>query len=334
MRAREFRCRRPRRWPHRRVGGAARPACRQMRSRPPSPRNARCPRLVTVAELPASPAWIRAATCCGFISAPQMQLVYKKAASGPIGATGRGRGIIPTMDSALTDENLVDVARQALNVEIDGLRAQLPRLGADFARACRICLDCQGASWSPAWANRATSPARSPRRSRAPARRPFSCIRRGEPRRRRHDHARRRGARAVQLRRNRRDPDASCPRSSASACRSSPLPAIPARRSRALATVHLDIGVPAEACPLNFAPTASTTAALGCRRCARRRAAQGARLHRGGFRALPPGRSSSADGCCCTSRTSCAPARTCRKCAPRHAACRGLDGSDRARASA
>jgi arabinose-5-phosphate isomerase len=28
------------------------------------------------------------------------------------------------------------------------------------------------------------------------------------------------------------------------------------------ATVHLDIGVPAEACPLNLAPTASTTAAL------------------------------------------------------------------------
>jgi arabinose-5-phosphate isomerase len=30
-----------------------------------------------------------------------------------------------------------------------------------------------------------------------------------------------------------------------------------------IATVHLDIGVPEEACPLNLAPTASTTAALG-----------------------------------------------------------------------
>src|SRR5208282_6238188 len=30
-----------------------------------------------------------------------------------------------------------------------------------------------------------------------------------------------------------------------------------------MSTVHLDIGVPAEACPLNLAPTASTTAALG-----------------------------------------------------------------------
>src|ERR1022692_1821755 len=33
-------------------------------------------------------------------------------------------------------------------------------------------------------------------------------------------------------------------------------------RVRGIATVHLDIGVPAEACPLNLAPTASTTAAL------------------------------------------------------------------------
>src|SRR5882762_3895093 len=43
-----------------------------------------------------------------------------------------------------TDEALVDLGRQALNIEIEGLRAQLPRLGVEFARACRICLDCRG----------------------------------------------------------------------------------------------------------------------------------------------------------------------------------------------
>src|SRR6202162_4741646 len=43
-----------------------------------------------------------------------------------------------------TDEALVELGRQALSVEIDGLRAQVPRLGAQFARACRICLDCRG----------------------------------------------------------------------------------------------------------------------------------------------------------------------------------------------
>src|SRR5258707_4866305 len=48
------------------------------------------------------------------------------------------------MNPDYTDEGLVELGRQALNVEIEGLRAQLPRLGTDFARACRICLDCRG----------------------------------------------------------------------------------------------------------------------------------------------------------------------------------------------
>jgi arabinose-5-phosphate isomerase len=48
------------------------------------------------------------------------------------------------MNADLTDARWADLGRQALSVEIDGLRAQLPRLGADFARACRICLYCRG----------------------------------------------------------------------------------------------------------------------------------------------------------------------------------------------
>src|SRR6202034_4567977 len=48
------------------------------------------------------------------------------------------------MNSDYTDEGLVELGRQALTVEIDGLRAQLPRLGTDLARACRICLNCRG----------------------------------------------------------------------------------------------------------------------------------------------------------------------------------------------
>jgi arabinose-5-phosphate isomerase len=43
-----------------------------------------------------------------------------------------------------SDEALADFGRQALTIEIDGLRAQVPRLGAEFARACRICLACRG----------------------------------------------------------------------------------------------------------------------------------------------------------------------------------------------
>ena len=48
------------------------------------------------------------------------------------------------MNPDFTDEDLVELGRLALTVEIDGLRAQLPRLGRDFARACRICLNCRG----------------------------------------------------------------------------------------------------------------------------------------------------------------------------------------------
>src|SRR6202050_2150836 len=48
------------------------------------------------------------------------------------------------MNLDYTDEGLVDLGRQALSIEIEGLRAQVPRLGPQFARACRICLDCRG----------------------------------------------------------------------------------------------------------------------------------------------------------------------------------------------
>ena len=36
------------------------------------------------------------------------------------------------MNPDFTDEGLVELGRQALSVEIDGLRAQLPRLGIGF----------------------------------------------------------------------------------------------------------------------------------------------------------------------------------------------------------
>src|ERR1700761_3112258 len=48
------------------------------------------------------------------------------------------------MSETLSDAELVDHARKALEIEIDGLRALGPRLGVDFARACHVCLDCRG----------------------------------------------------------------------------------------------------------------------------------------------------------------------------------------------
>jgi arabinose-5-phosphate isomerase len=48
------------------------------------------------------------------------------------------------MEADFTDDHLAALGRQALTIEIDGLQAQLPRLGVEFARACRICLNCRG----------------------------------------------------------------------------------------------------------------------------------------------------------------------------------------------
>ncbi len=56
------------------------------------------------------------------------------------------------------------------------------------------------------------------------------------------------------------------------------------------ADLHLSVAIDKEACPLNLAPTASTTATLGARRRARHGAARGARLHPRGLRPPAPGR--------------------------------------------
>jgi arabinose-5-phosphate isomerase len=48
------------------------------------------------------------------------------------------------MEPDYTDDGLIELGRQALIIEIDGLSALVPRLGHEFARACRICLTCRG----------------------------------------------------------------------------------------------------------------------------------------------------------------------------------------------
>ncbi len=63
-------------------------------------------------------------------------------------------------------------------------------------------------------------------------------------------------------------------------------------RTRSLArasTVHLDVSVAEEACPLNLAPTASTTATLAVGDALAVATARSARLHLAGFRALASG---------------------------------------------
>jgi arabinose-5-phosphate isomerase len=161
-----------------------------------------------------------------------------------------------------TDAALVALGRQALAIEIDGLRAQLPRLGADFARACRICLDCRGRVVVTGM-GKSGHIAGKLAATLASTGTPSFFVHPGEA-----SHG------DVGMI-TRDDVLIALSNSGETGEILTIVPVIKrlgvplialtgdANSSLArLAAVQLDIGVPAEACPLNLAPTASTTAAL------------------------------------------------------------------------
>jgi arabinose-5-phosphate isomerase len=161
-----------------------------------------------------------------------------------------------------TDEDLVALGRQALSVEIDGLRAQLPRLGTDFARACRICLNCRGRIVVTGM-GKSGHIAGKIAATLASTGTPAFFVHPGEA-----SHG------DVGMI-TRDDAVLALSNSGETAEILTILPVIkrlgvpliaftgnPDSTLGQMATVHLDIRVPAEACPLNLAPTASTTAAL------------------------------------------------------------------------
>jgi arabinose-5-phosphate isomerase len=162
----------------------------------------------------------------------------------------------------MNDEALVELGRQALTVEIEGLRSQVPRLGAEFARACRICLECRGrvvvmgmgksghiggkiaatlaSTGTPAFFVHAGEASHGD----------IGMITRED---------------AVLAVSNSGETDEILTIVPVIKRLGVPLIVFTGNSLSALArvaTVYLDIGVPAEACPLNLAPTASTTAAL------------------------------------------------------------------------
>ena len=166
------------------------------------------------------------------------------------------------MNSDYTDEGLVELGRQALSVEIDGLRAQLPRLGTDFARACRICLNCRGRIVVTGMGKSGHIGGKIAA-TLASTGTPSFFVHPGE-------------ASHGDVGMITRD-DAVLALSNSGETTEIltilpvikrlgvPLIAFTGNSDSALAliaTVHLDIRVPAEACPFNLAPTASTTAAL------------------------------------------------------------------------
>src|SRR5882757_4624685 len=167
------------------------------------------------------------------------------------------------MNPVFTDEGLVDLGRQALTVEIDGLRAQVPRLGPDFARACRICLDCRGRIVVTGMGKSGHIGGKIAA-TLASTGTPSFFVHPGE-------------ASHGDVGMITRDDAVLALSNSGETAEiltilpvikrlGVPLIAFTGNSDSALAriaTVHLDISVPAEACPLNLAPTASTTAALG-----------------------------------------------------------------------
>jgi arabinose-5-phosphate isomerase len=161
-----------------------------------------------------------------------------------------------------TDEGLIDLGRAALSIEIDGLRAQLPRFGREFALACRICLNCRGRIVVTGMGKSGHIGGKVAA-TLASTGTPAFFLHPGEASHgdvgmiTRED--------AVLALSNSGETDEILTIVPAIKRLGVPLIAFTGNSSSALAriaTVHLDIGVPAEACPLNLAPTASTTAAL------------------------------------------------------------------------
>ena len=166
------------------------------------------------------------------------------------------------MNATFSDGDLVELGRQALGIEIEGLRAQLPRLGSEFARACRICLNCRGRIVVTGMGKSGHIGGKIAA-TLASTGTPAFFMHPGEASHgdvgmiTRDD--------AVLALSNSGETEEILTIVPVIARLGVPLIAFTGNSMSSLArvaTVHLDIGVPAEACPLNLAPTASTTAAL------------------------------------------------------------------------
>ena len=166
------------------------------------------------------------------------------------------------MDSNFTDASLIDLGRQALSIEIEGLQAQLPRLGPDFARACRLCLTCRGRVVVTGMGKSGHVGGKIAATLASTGTPAFFL------------HPAEAGHGDVGMI-TRDDAVVALSNSGETAEILTILPTIkrldvplialtghPGSTLARNADVHLHIGVPAEACPLNLSPTASTTAAL------------------------------------------------------------------------
>ena len=166
------------------------------------------------------------------------------------------------METEYTDASLVELGRQALGIEIEGLRAQLPRLGWEFARACRICLMCRGRIVVMGMGKSGHIGGKIAA-TLASTGTPAFFVHAGEAS---HGDIGMITREDVLLALSNSGETEEILKIVPVIKRLGvPLIALTGNAGSTLAhssSVHLDIGVPAEACPLNLAPTASTTAAL------------------------------------------------------------------------
>jgi arabinose-5-phosphate isomerase len=166
------------------------------------------------------------------------------------------------MELEYTDASLVELGRQALGIEIEGLRAQLPRLGGEFARACRICLMCRGRIVVMGLGKSGHIGGKIAA-TLASTGTPAFFVHAGEAS---HGDVGMITREDVLLALSNSGETEEILKIVPVIKRLGvPLIALTGNAASTLAhssSVHLDIGVPAEACPLNLAPTASTTAAL------------------------------------------------------------------------
>ena len=152
--------------------------------------------------------------------------------------------------------------RRVIAIEAQGLEAVAARIDGAFTDACRAILACRGRVVCTGM-GKSGHVARKIAATLASTGTPSFFVHPGEAgaRRPRHDHRCRHRARAVLLRRKRRAADVL----PGLKRQDNLLIAMTGRPGSSLAReadVHLDASVPAEACPLALAPTASTTAAL------------------------------------------------------------------------
>lgn len=169
---------------------------------------------------------------------------------------------VPASVAQLTDAQVLDLGRQALATEAAALQALVPRLDDSFVRACRLCLECRGRVIVTGMGKSGHIGSKIAA-TLASTGTPAFFLHPGEAGHgdlgmiTKHDvviaisnsgesaeiamivpHIRRLGVALITLTGR---PESTLARA---------------------ATVNLDVSVPAEACPLNLAPTSSTTATL------------------------------------------------------------------------